>query len=451
MDDSRSETVNRRAILAGGATAALAVAAAEAAPKPVKAPAKKPPVVAPRKPATTPTPKPPTPPAPTGPPINVAVIGLGAQGREHLASLSRVGGANVVAVCDTYEAFLRRAKESAPKAEGVTEYRRILERSDIQAVFVATPTYLHREIVEAACQAGKHVYVEAPLAHTVEDAQAIARAGDALTRSGKVFQVGLQYRGNPQHHHVLKFVRTGVLSTVAGGRGQWHRKTSWRKAAPTPEREAAMNWRLDRNRASGLLGEVGIHSLDVASWFMGKAPVATTGYGTVVQWNDGRNVPDTVHCVLEYPGGVRFAYEATLANSYDGAYELIYGTDAAVLIRDERAWMFKEADSPLLGWEVYARKETVGDETGICLVADATKQIKEGKIPGQTKHESDPGKTALFFAIEGFLNVSRGIGEKKTSDCGPLEGLQATVVAIKANEAALTGSRVVFQKEWFTL
>jgi predicted dehydrogenase len=446
------QTVSRREFLATSASAALLAGVAEevlAAPA-VKKPAPKP---APAKPTPKPAVKP-APVQPAGPPINCAVMGLGAQGKEILAALSRVPGANVVAICDTYSSpvFTKRAQEAAPKASFIADYRQVLERKDVAAVFIATPTHKHKDIALAALQAGKHVYCESPMAHTIEDAKAIAQAAKAATEGGKlIFQVGQQYRANPQHHHVEKFVRTGVLANVAQGRGQWHKKMSWRRAAPTPERETELNWRLIRETSPGIVGEIGIHSLDVANWFLKKLPVSVAGFGGILQWSDGRDVPDTVQVVLEYPGDIRFVYDATLANSFDGSYEVFMGSDAAVLLRDERAWMFKETDSPLLGWEVYARKETLGDETGIALVADATKQLKEGKMPGKEKQVSDPGKTALFFSVESFLNMGRGIGEQKTPDCGPVEGYQAVVTALKANEAVLTGGKIVYQKDWFTL
>jgi hypothetical protein len=97
---------------------------------------------------------------------------------------------------------------------------------------------------------------------------------------------------------------------------------------------------------------------------------------------------------------------------------------------------------------VYARKEEIGDETGIALVADATKQLKEGKIPGKQKVVQDPGKTALYFALESFANCIR---EKKKPDCGPVEGFQSVVTVAKANEAILKGTKIAYQKEWFEL
>lgn len=443
--EKQPEVVTRRYFLAGSASAAAAAmiaAGAEAAPaaKPAAKPAPKQPV--PAKPTAAKAPaKPATPPPPT---VNVAIIGFGTHGRELAASLSRAAGANVVAVCDSYEGILKRATQAAPKAAQIADYRQVLDRSDVQAVFIATPTHQHKEIALAAIQAGKHVYCESPMAHTLEDARAMAKAAAA---SKQVFQVGQQYRGNPQHHHVHKFVHSAALGRITHGRAQWHKRTTWRQPHGNPDRERDLNWRLDPALSLGLIGECGIHSLDVSNWFLAKLPVAISGFSSTL-YDDGRKVPDTVQCVMEYDNGVRFMFDATLTNSFDGAHEVFLGTDSAVLLRDQRAWMFKEADAPLLGWEVYARKEEVGDETGIALVADASKQLAEGKIPGKEKQTLDPGKTPHFFAAESFLNCIR---ENKKPDCGPVEGYQALVTALKANEAAVKGTKITFQQEWFSL
>ena len=141
------------------------------------------------------------------------------------------------------------------------------------------------------------------------------------------------------------------------------------------------------------------------------------------------------------------AYDATLANSFDGAYELFQGTDAAVLLRDGRAWMFKESDAPSLGWEVYAYKEKVGDDTGIALVADATKLLAAGLEPGKNR-ETDPTKGSLYYASVNFLD---GIRSKKPTVSGPIEGYHATVSALKANEAITTGTKITLAPELFVI
>jgi predicted dehydrogenase len=386
-------------------------------------------------------------------PVTLAVIGLGDQGRALLTSLSYVPGATVAYVCDNYPAAHKRALEAAPKAAAVADYKQVLADPKVQGVFVATPTHLHKQIVLDALAAGKHVYCEAPIAHTVEDAKAIAGAAKAAPKS--VFQSGLQYRTNPQHHHVLKFIRTGALNKVAQVKACWHKKTSWRRVAPTDERQDALNWRLDKALSPGLIGEVGIHQVDVATWFLNAMPLSVVGFGGNVAWNDGRQVPDTVQAIIEFPDDVHLAYDATLGNSYDGIYELFQGTDAAVLMRDVRAWMFKEPDATALGWEVYAYKEKIGDDTGIALVADATKLLAEGREPGKNR-DTDPRKTPLYFACEAFTKDIRSAGKPKTEEEKPwssgfAEGYIATVIALKANEAINTGQRITFSKEMFEI
>lgn len=386
-------------------------------------------------------------------PVTVAVIGLGDQGRALLTSLSYVPGVNVAYICDNYAGVHKRALEAAPKATAVTDYKQVLADPKVQGVFVATPTHLHKQIVQDALAAGKHVYCEAPIAHTVDDAKAIAQAAKGAA-SKSLFQSGLQYRTNPQHHHVLKFVRTGALNKVAQVKACWHKKTSWRRVAPSDERQNALNWRLDKAISPGLIGEVGIHQVDVATWFLNTMPVSVVGFGGNVAWSDGRQVPDTVQAIIEYPNDVHLAYDATLGNSFDGIYELFQGTDAAVLMRDVRAWMFKEPDATALGWEVYAYKEKIGDDTGIALVADATKLLAEGREPGKNR-ETDPRRTPLYFACEAFANEIRNFGKPKTEEDKPasgyVEGYVATVIALKANEAINTGQRITFTKEMFDI
>jgi predicted dehydrogenase len=396
---------------------------------------------------------------PKSPPVTCAVIGLGPQGREILKVLARLGtGAPTPLICDNFTAPVHVKKSTAimPKANTVEDYRRILDDNSVQAVFVATPSHQHKQIVLDAIQAGKHVYCEAPLASSIEDAREIAKAGAA---SKKVFQAGLQVRGNEQHIHVSKFIKSGALGKIASARASFCDKKTWRQSHPDDKRQRELNWRLYNASSLGLIGEVGIHQLDVATWYLGKLPLAVTGFGSVQVYTDGREVFDTVQAVVEYPGGVRFVYTATLGNSYEGSYELFYGTQSAILLRDQRAWMFKEKDSDLLGWEVYARKDNVdigqvengtGERvaTGIALVADATKQIALGKEPGAVG--TDVTKSSLFFNVDKFLDLARNSEDVKNPADAKI-GYQATLIAAKANEAAITGSKITFEKDWFNL
>jgi predicted dehydrogenase len=382
-------------------------------------------------------------PEPAGPPVSFGVIGVGPWGREILAGLGRIPQARVSVLCDVYEPFLKRAAPGAPQATMVTDWRRVLD-APVDAVIVATPTPQHREIVVAALQAQKHVYCEAPLAASIDDARAIAQAAAAAT--GRVFQAGLQGRFNALYTHVLQFVKSGVLGgDLTLVNAQWSRKESWRRPAPTPERETAVNWRLLKG-SPGLMGEVGIHQLDLMMRYLDASPTAFVASGVQAAWRDGREIPDTVTSLIEFPKA-RGTFRASLASSFGGSYTAFQGRDSSLMMKETRSWMIKEADSPLLGWEVYARKESVHDEPGIAMVADATKILAAGQEPGKTS-ASEPEKPSLVLACEAFIH---SIQQKSPSPCGPKEGFAATVAALKANEAALANGRVEVRAEDYAL
>lgn len=311
------------------------------------------------------------------------------------------------------------------------------------------------------------------MATTVEDARAIAQAAQAAVKLH--FQPGQQLRSDPQRHALLGFVRTGSLGRTALARAQWHKKQSWRRTSSNPERERELNWRLLKATSPGLIGEIGLHLLDMASWFINAQPVSVTGCGTIIQWNDGRDVPDTIQAVVEYPGGIKWSYDCTLVNSFDAEYEMYYGSDAALMIRDNKAWMFKEVDAPQLGWEIYARKDSFYKERGIALDANATKLKAIGKKA--TEAAGPEEESPLHYALEAFISNSTatgaavedfaslydvsdakalatylaGIKKTMTPCAGYKEGFEAAVTAIKANESILKGQKVTFQKEWFEI
>jgi len=156
-------------------------------------------------------------------------------------------------------------------------------------------------------------------------------------------------------------------------------------------------------------------------------------------------VADTAQAIVEYPNGTRIIYDATLTNSFEGNYDVFSGTDAAVLIRENRAWMFKEADSPLLGWEVYAKKDTfpATGEAGIALVANATQLIAQGLKPAEAAADGD---SAAYYSLEAFIE---SINEKKAPEAGWKEGFEATVTALKANEAVNKNTKITLEPTLF--
>jgi len=399
---------------------------------------------------------------PVGPAVKFGVIGLGPWGREILNELALLPNAPVTAICDTRSGAFRRAGETAPKAEKFEDYQKVLASPEVEAVVIAAPTPEHREMALAALQAGKHVYCEAPLANSIDDVKAIGRAARDAVKL--VFQPGLQERSHPQRYFLLPFIRAGALGENIMVRAQSHQNKSWENSP----------WRLDTKTSAGLMGEVGIHQIDAVTWFLRKRPTAITGFGSQMCRKGGGDVADTVQGVFEYPGEVRFLYDATLCNSFDKDYEMYYGTQSAVMVRDAKAWLFYEPDAQLGGWEVYARKDSFYTETGIALTANATKQTAIGT--SATAGNSTAPFTPLHYALEAFTaNVGLvgpavkdfvdlyGDGDLKAlADIRKAlklygeaatwqEGVDATILAIKANEAVVEQKKITFEKELFDI
>jgi predicted dehydrogenase len=361
------------------------------------------------------------------------VIGVGRQGRAILGELQRMENVTVAAMCDNDERRLDSGLRRAQGAEGFADYRAMLDkRPDVKALFIATPTHQHREIAIGSVQAGRHVYCEAPLAHTVEDCVAISQAARGAST---IFQAGLQGRSNPIYKLAWTFFRSDAVRDPVALRAQSNRKTSWRTPADDPRRERELNWRLDPEVSIGLPGELGSQQFDVFHWYLGDYPVRVSGGGAIRLHQDGREVADTVHCSLDFANGINLGYEATLANSYGGEYEVLYGTNAALKLAWTHGWMFKEADAPTQGWEVYANRQRFHNDQGITLIADATQLAKQGKLQEGVGLPNPP----LYYAIADFL---KSVTEGTPVVCPAGEGARASIVGILAHQAIVSGETI---------
>ncbi len=365
--------------------------------------------------------------------VEVALIGCGRQGRAILAELTKIEAVKVAAICDSDKSRLRSARRRARGAKAYPSMTELLKsEKSITAVIVATPTHLHTAPALAALEAGKHVYCEAPMAHRAEDC---ARMAKAARSSGKVFHVGYLARSNPIYGLARSFVRAGAIRDVHSMRAQTHRKTSWRAAASEPERRKRLDWRMDKDLSLGLLGEFGTHQFDVAHWMLGAYPDSVRASGSVLIWDDGREVPDCVRAELTFSGGRVMTYEATLGNSFDGVHELFFGSMGSVKLAWTAGWMFKEADAETQGWEVYANRQRFHNEEGITLIADATKLAKQGKLKEGVGLPNPP----LFYGLSDFLS---SVGTGSPVIVSAEEGMRTTIVGIAANEALRSGKTV---------
>lgn len=371
-------------------------------------------------------------------PLSVAVIGTGRQGRAMLDELQKIEGVKVAAICDSDPRALANGQRRAPDAKAYEKHAELIEKSkDVKAVFLATPTHEHKQIALDLIAAGINVYCEAPLAHTIEDSRAIATAASS---SKVVFAVGLEGRSNPVYALARTFFRSEAVRDLVAMRAHQFQKTSWRVPASDAARDKVLNWRLDEAVSLGLPGEWGTHQFDVMTWYRDQYPTAVRGSGRVAAWDDGRKVPDSVVCEFEYADKAHLVYESSLGSSFQGRHEVFNGTNATIKLAWSHAWMFKEADAPTQGWEVYANKQQFFNEEGITLIAGATKLAEQGKL----KDGVGLPNTSLHYAMADFI---RSVAEGKPVTASAGAGHKATVLGIAANRAVTEGKTIEITPE----
>jgi len=366
-------------------------------------------------------------------PVSVGLVGAGRQGRLILAELARMEGITVAGVCDTDASRRETGSKRASGARAFDSHKAMLESlKDLAAVIIATPTHTHKAIAIDCIQAGRHVYCEAPLAHTIDDCKAIA---SAAAGNKSVFAVGFEGRSNPVYRLARTFFRTDAVRDFVAAEAQSYKKESWRFPAPPGSdsaREKAENWRLDPDLSLGLAGEIGAHQFDVVHWYTGRYPTTVFGAGSVRAFADGRTVADTAMCSFGFDAGERFTWNGSLGNSFGGRFEVLRGTNAAIKLAWSHGWMFKEADSPTEGWEVYANRQQFFNDEGITLIADATKLAAQGNLKEGVGLPEKP----LHYALADFFAA---IGEKKAPACDAAAGAKSTIVSILANQAVVKG------------
>jgi predicted dehydrogenase len=236
----------------------------------------------------------------------VGHIGVGNRGSMLLSTGVRSDQVKIVAICDLREDRLKTALEVAARdsPKGYSEYRRMLEDKSIDAIFIATPCYLHREMVIDAVQAGKHVYCEKPLATTAADCNATARA---VRSSGRIFQIGQQLRYSKTYRASLEKIHEGFAGKLLFIRSQRHHSSR----SVDPAYAAAKPWLYDRVKSGDTIVENAVHEIDVLNWLNGAYPLKACGMGgcnLMVNQPAGRSVTDHYIVTWEYPNGVHATY-----------------------------------------------------------------------------------------------------------------------------------------------
>lgn len=373
--------------------------------------------------------------------VNAGVIGAGSQGASLIRSLATVPNSKITAMCDIFEPNLNKGVNlagSQPRA--FTEYRKLIESKEVDAVLIATPLHMHYEIALAALDAGKHVFVEKTMMYSVKQCDQILQATKA--HASQVFQVGHQHRFDPVIRKVVDMSRDGALGKVTHIRCTWHRNGDWRRPVPKvnfdpspwgyPDLEHLINWRMYKRYSGGLMCELGSHMIEICNLILGAPPAAVTGMGGIDYWKDGRETFDNVVVSYNYPAGQKVTFSSTTTNAHDGEHIVIMGTEGTIEMGWDKAVYFREKESPEL---VKAEGATVIGSTGETMKA-STQGQKEG---AQVAPQDAQRRSAVYRELESYVGCIRD-GKKAVVDVQV--GRNAALSVLSANQAMEEG-RVV--------
>jgi predicted dehydrogenase len=255
--------------------------------------------------------------------IRFAIIGAGGMGMADVRSALLAPGTELVAAADVYQGRLDRAREIWGKQIAITrDYRELLDRKDIDAVIVATPDHWHQRISIEAMEKGKDVYCEKPMIQHVAEGAAMV---DAEKRTKRIIQVGSQRVSSIEYAKAKDLFQAGAIGTLNLIEAWWDRNSAigaWQYSIPTdaspetvdwdmflghaPKRPfdatRAFRWRNYQDYGTGVAGDLFVHLFSGMHYITGATgPERVYATGGLRYWNDGRDVPDVMLGLYEYP------------------------------------------------------------------------------------------------------------------------------------------------------
>ena len=289
--------------------------------------------------------------------VRVAGIGVGSRGAFDLGIAAKAERTEIVAVADVYAPRLAEIKEKlAPRGQAYKDYRELLDRKDIDAVIIGSPDHWHVQMIIDSVRAGKDVYCEKPVSHSVEEGEKLLAA---VAGSKQVIQVGYQQRSWPHYQAAADIVASGRLGDIPLIQSSWYQGYShtvkpaaasdidWKSFLGSardqpfdPERRA--NWRWFWDFGGGHLTDLFSHWVDVIHWYTGEsAPTTVTALGT-------RNIfpefecPDTITATYQYPKGYNVVHTGSLAGSIEDGNILFRGTKGLLKLNRGGYEVFEE-------------------------------------------------------------------------------------------------------------
>ena len=295
--------------------------------------------------------------------IRIGIIGCGSMGRGDARMFDRIANVSFPIICDPDDGQsarmandLKARHDKAPDV--VRDFRRVLDRKDIDLCLIATPDHWHALPTIMACQAGKDVYVEKPFANTIPESRAMLEAAKKYNR---VVQMGSQWRSAPHIRDAVEFVRSGKIGTVRSARAWQYSPTRADSPSFVPEQGPPSDadydlwlgpakkraytknrfhrsWRYFWDYGGGNLSDNGVHLIGVTLWPMGnEAPIRVSSSGGKYSYDDDTETPDTQVATFTFPSytltwehgqnsGLKFK-NATLGMEWFGTHGTVTADD----------------------------------------------------------------------------------------------------------------------------
>lgn len=394
--------------------------------------------------------------------INIALIGAGGMGLADANTAITVPGVKLVAACDLYDGRLADAKRIYGNDIFTTrDYKEIISRKDIDAVIVATPDHWHKDISVDAMNAGKAVYCEKPMVHSVSEGAAVV---EAQNRNKVVFQVGSQGLSSLGNEKAKELLAQGAIGQLNYAEGFWARNSpegAWQYAIPADASEKNVDWkrflhkykqipfdpirffrwRNYRDYGTGVSGDLFVHlfsSLHFITNSMG--PQKIMAMGGLRYWKDGREVPDVLMGMFDYAETKEHpAFNLSLRVNFvdgtaDSTYLRLVGSEGSMNVEWDRVTLFKN------------RNRSSSDDP-----LEATK-LGKNNTSGYQRKKIMPPNTTVFTAENGykgahydhFHNFFTAIREKKLSVEDALFGYRAAAPALLCNDSYFSNKAIVW-------
>lgn len=247
--------------------------------------------------------------APANSQVKVGVVGAGRRATRVGRLFAANDGAALEALADIYEDQMDNYQEALPEAKNAKRYGSIkaLLDTDVDAVYIATPPYLHPEHFELAIASGKHVLLEKPVAVDPAGIRRFLAAAKKI-KPGQNVIVDFQQRWGKDYREAYERVQNGEIGDIRMVRSAWIGGDLPRRNGHSPEQEGVRNWLFYKERSGDIIVEQNCHNIDVVRWFTGVHPISACGYADRASRTDIGDIVDTLAVNYKQPGGNVYAH-----------------------------------------------------------------------------------------------------------------------------------------------